>query len=498
VPLLDDITDEAGMVEPLLGMYGHAVATADVNGDGWLDIFVGTFADKPADRYQERGADGPSPDRLLLGGPDGFHPGPDLGLDPGRSSGAVFADLDGDGDPDLVVSRNAVARGDRPAASAASVVIENDGGHFTVAGELVPDLAARGIAVLDADGDGRLDLFVTADPLGDTSSVLLHNEGGLRFTDSSVDAGVPDDLRGLAVVAADLDADGHTDLVVPGDPRVLRGDGAGHVVVERVEALVWEGYGDEDLVAGADVGDLDGDGLVDLVIGQHFNSTVDHGCAVPVRVYRNTSEGPGALGFEEVTGAAGIPGFPTKAPHIELVDMDDDGWLDIVTSASAADGDGPAILRNLGRAGPAMAFATPPGMGSPQYWVTGATGDFDGDGRLDLFLLENDPALPSRLWRNTATEGGAIDVTVPLDADGVGAVVEVYEAGHLGDANHRIARREVVVGRGYAAGAAGVVHVGVGQRDRVDVLVASPRGGAERVARSVTVGARLVYPGDFR
>ena len=67
-----DVTEANGLVQPLLGMFGHAAAWGDVNGDGWLDLFVGSFADRPIEEYQVRGATGPSPDRLLLGGPDGF------------------------------------------------------------------------------------------------------------------------------------------------------------------------------------------------------------------------------------------------------------------------------------------------------------------------------------------------------------------------------------------------------------------------------------------
>src|SRR5262245_25667224 len=75
-PVFADETNAAGVLEPLLGMHAHSVATGDVNADGWTDLFVGTFADRPADDYRVRGASGPSPDRLLLGGRDGFRVDP--------------------------------------------------------------------------------------------------------------------------------------------------------------------------------------------------------------------------------------------------------------------------------------------------------------------------------------------------------------------------------------------------------------------------------------
>ncbi len=91
---------------PLRGMYAHAVAWGDVNGDRHPDLFVGGFADYPLARYRRRGAKGPAPDRLLLGGPRGFRVAPGFPRMLGRTSGAVFADLDRDGDEELVIARD--------------------------------------------------------------------------------------------------------------------------------------------------------------------------------------------------------------------------------------------------------------------------------------------------------------------------------------------------------------------------------------------------------
>ena len=109
-------------------MMGHTVAVGDVNGDGWEDLFVGTFADRPVQEYQFRGATGPSPDRLLLGGPSGFTADPSFPEMYGRTASAAFADLDGDADLDLVIGRNYrnTLRGNLP-----TVVLKNDGGHFS-------------------------------------------------------------------------------------------------------------------------------------------------------------------------------------------------------------------------------------------------------------------------------------------------------------------------------------------------------------------------------
>ena len=193
---LADATDAWGAIEPLTGMRGHAVATADVNGDGWSDLFVGTFADRPDEDYEVRGAEGPSPDRLLLGGPDGFSVDDTFPTEFGRTSGAAFADLDDDGDPDLVVARN-VRDSDR--GRAPTTVLRNDDGRFTRVGTLAQPAAARSVGVLDYDADGRLDLFIAEDRFAGGSSRLLRNSGDFSFDDVTAQAGLPADVHGLGV-----------------------------------------------------------------------------------------------------------------------------------------------------------------------------------------------------------------------------------------------------------------------------------------------------------
>lgn len=482
------MTDDAGLVEPLTGMYGHAAAMDDVNGDGFVDVLVGSFADRPDDKYAVRGADGPAPDRLLLGGKDGFRPAPDFPELYGRSSGAAFSDLDGDGDADLVLARNVSGGSDRDGASgeraqAPTTLLRNEGGgRFTMAGELAPTLAARAVVVFDYDGDGRLDLYLVRDRRGGGTSTLLRNEGGLRF--KPADAGLPDDVTGLGAIGADLNGDRRPDLFVAGSNRLFLNEGARFREL-RTDVFDWETFGDEDDVAGVAVGDLDRNGRPDLVVGQHFNSTVDRCRRVPVRLYLN--KGGAQPVFEDVTEKAGIPAFPTKAPHVEVQDFDNDGWLDILTTASAGAGSRPAILRRDREVDGVPHFAAVNGLGSPQYWVTGATADVDRDGRIDVFLVEFEPSLPSLLLRNVTPDVGRW-LTVDVGPAAAGAVIEVYRAGGLGRADQLVARRDVVTGVGYAAGAPSLVHVGVGDLGVVDVRVTPTRPGTAVEKRNVAAG----------
>jgi len=474
-----DVTEAWGLVDPLVGMRAHAAAWGDIDGDGAADLFVGTFATARNDVYTVRGATGPSPDRLLLASGDSYAIDETFPGGMGRTSGAAFADLDGDGDQDLVVSRNVA---ERDPGGAPSQVLENTGSGFAIVADagLDAELGGRSIGVLDVDEDGLLDLLVVEDRYRGGSSRLYRNLGDLRFADVSAEVGLGVDVAGLGVATADFNEDGHTDVFVAGSNRLFAGDGA-RLVESDAAALQWETYGEENDVSGAAVADVDRDGRLDLVVGHHYNSTLSQGRSVAVRLYLNRTPEPGAAPrFEDVTDAAGLVGLPTKAPHVELADFDNDGWPDVVTTASAEDGTGPAVFRHLGLVDGIPRFAAPEGLGAAQYWVSGPTADIDRDGRLDMLLVEWEPALPSLLLRNTSDSGHWLEVSVGDLVGGVGTRVDVYEAGRAGDPAALLGSREVTATVGYTAGSLQVAHFGLGEATTADVVVTAP-GGADPV-----------------
>lgn len=483
----EDVTSDLGLVEPLTGIYLHAAAWGDVDGDSRPDLAVGTFGDRAVERYQERGADGPRPDQLLYSG-DPYRAVP-LDEELGRTSGALFADLDGDGDLDLVLVRNAGLRNQSPLPSQ---VFENRNGSLQAAAQLpLPaGFQGRSVAAIDLEGDGRLDLAVAEDLYGETGTRVLANRGELRFEDVTAAVGVGDGVFGLGVVAADLSGDGTTDLFVAGDNRIFVGDGNGSLLPAPSASLRWEVSDAEDLVGAAAVGDVNGDGLLDLVVGHHFGraSSAD---PIPVRLYLNQGiDGAGMPRFEDVTEEAGLVGLPTKAPHVELVDVDNDGLLDLLTSASADDGALPAVFRQTGREGGRPRFAPPEGLGASQYWVTAPTADVDRDGRLDVFLGEWEPSLPSRLLRNTSASGHWLQVAVAGPGRGVGSTVRAYREGALGDPGALVGHSEILAGVGYTSGGEPVAHLGLGELTGVDLEVGLPDG-SRLQAKGVAADQRL-------
>lgn len=525
-----DVTEDVGLLEPLKGMYGHATATGDVNGDGWLDLFVGTMKSGDVEAFQKRGAEGKAPDRLLLGGPDGFTVDEDFAEVPGDlydTSGAVFTDLDNDGDLDLVVARGALGNASEHNDS---VVLRNDNGNFTHAATLTEDTGARTIAVLDYDGDGLQDLFIVEDHYyNDADSKLLRNLGGFNFEDVTEEVGFPP-FQGLGAASADFNGDGLPDLLLSGTLRTQESWDAGERgeqstqfarlftntggAFEEADASVFRMPTQHwvDTAGGVAVADLNRDGLLDVVVGNHIHSggLLERGIpAARVYLHRGLDQ-DGSPQFEEVTEAAGIPDVNTRVPHVEIVDFDADGWPDLHTSLSRGDSTLPTTFRHTGIDETGVPqFSIPSGLGDertsmppplenpwddlvgiPRYWATGASADYDRDGRIDSFMVEWFPELPSAMFRNETTDtGNGLFVDVVPHADAIGAKVEVYCARGLGDADQLIGAREISIEVGYAAGLPTELHFGVGWATKVDLRVTLPNGGEVIERENVNVRA---------
>jgi hypothetical protein len=486
----DDVTEAAGLVKPLAGLMGHGGAWGDYDGDGLVDLFVGGFADRPNSEYAP--AAGPVGNQLFRNVGGGRF---DLVAAPAvhtfaRTSGAVFADLDNNGTLELYVTNNAKAqpgKGDEPQRSAKtqhSQLFRNEGGQFSDISEdsgAVPSTlhTARNIGVFDYNGDGLLDIFVVEDKFTRAPrSVLLRNEGGLKFRDVTREAGLPEDIFGLGLAVADLNDDGRPDFFVGHSNRLFLSQ-PGYRYREATElapVFRFEPFDGEDWPCGVALGDLNRDGRLDLVISAH-------GVKARNRVFLHEGVKDGGPQFREVTREAGLADIvPAKCPHVEIQDFDNDGWPDIYTSAAWIDGTTvtPLIYRHLGLRDGLPHFEPPRVLAAPMvYYPAGPSADYDRDGRLDLFLINWFPNNHSRLLRNASAPRHWLQVRIAgqsTNREGIGAQVRIFRKGHSGEAAALLGFQEIGTGYGYASGQPAVAHFGLGEVGEVDVRIRLPHG----------------------
>jgi hypothetical protein len=517
-----DVTAELGLLPHVGGVHGHGAAWGDADGDGLLDLYVATFADKPAGRRN-----------MLFRQNDGRFIADDQPvLAPAmRGNTPVFADLDNDGDLDLYV-----ASMPKPAAGVIGCrLFRNDGGGRFVdvsreSGCCPEEFGGRGCAVLDIDGDALLDLLVGEDPLvgyngsQTRSSRLFRNRGGLTFVDVSREAGLPESVPGLGSCVADWNGDSLPDFFLAaqeGGCRMFLNHGGGRFreSAELSRTFAWPAARGDDMVAGAAAGDVDLDGRLDLLVGPHFEQPWKQPVAPRLFLNRGTASG---LRFEEP--AIGLTPLALKCPHVEIQDFDNDGLADaLVSIVKFAGGRSfPIIYRGTGMRDGVPCFSLEgwsvndfpaaddlQGKGTKGFFETmlanrkityaaaGPTADFNGDGKLDVFFASWWPEQPSLLLRNDTRGGHWLDVRVVGDGkrvnrQGIGARVRVYAAGRLGEQAGLVGHREIAVGQGYVSGQPAVAHFGLGGRREVDVDVSLPHGRGRIERKNVPVDRVLV------
>ncbi len=218
------------------------------------------------------------------------------------------------------------------------------------------EAAGGGVAFVDYDGDGLLDIFLVnggetpnGKSPGPVRNALYHNLGNGKFEEVAAKAGVDRlPFYGMGVAAADYDNDGFPDLYVTGTPRAAlfhnNGDGTFTDVTEKA------GVKNEGRWSACAVWfDYDRDGYVDLLVCNYtqlsfenpkvceFNGIRTY-CdqkvyrGMPLTLYHNNGNGT----FTDVSHSSGVDKFIGRALGAVAIDVDDDGWPDLFVARDAS------------------------------------------------------------------------------------------------------------------------------------------------------------------
>lgn len=520
-PTLHEVTASAGIdfahergatpTRFLVEAMGGGVTVLDFDGDGRQDLYFVDSGDVPFGPGAKR-----APANKLyrnLGGLRFEDVTARAGVaGRGYMMGAIAADYDNDGDQDLFITGVGL-----------NLLYRNRGdGTFedaTARAGLADDQWCTGATFLDADRDGDLDLFVlryvawdfaserpqtqsgvpvypAPDVFEPIANRYWRNRGDGTFEDASQAAGVAELLgKGLGVLASDLDDDGDVDLYCANDTErnfVLENLGDGRFRdVGVVSGAAYGAEGRAESGMGVDGGDLDADGLTDIVVANFQRE--------PNAVYRSE----GRLRFTEVSAASGTAeaAMQSLGFGVRLADFDCDGELDLAVAnghiqeriAELEPGVGwaqaPQLFRGLGGARfELVSDLQPEDFRRPRVARGLACADLDDDGDLELVL--GVLAGPAVVFENRGGQArnwiGVRCVGTRGDATALGAKV-------LLEAGGRTRVGEVRSGGSYLSQSDLRVHFGLGDLERVErVIVRWPDGRTDE-ARDVRVRSYLTF-----
>ncbi|MDD3626185.1 MAG: FG-GAP-like repeat-containing protein [bacterium] len=354
----------------LTGISFGAVVLGDIDNDNDLDLILSGWdgSDEISKVYKNDGTGSFSevfPDSIV----------------DAESTYLTLGDIDNDGDLDLIFIGNL----DRSIPQAASKIYQNDGtGHFT---EINPgtleNVYLGSTALGDIDNDGDLDLILSGITgfMNGERTKIYQNDGTGFFTE--INAGTLTNLYESSIVLGDIDSDGDLDMVISGRigsvyvTRIYQNDGTG--LFTDINTGTVDGARRGNSV----IGDIDGDGDLDLIITGWFGS--GYTCVI------YTNDGHGIF-----TNAGTILGVMVSS--LALGDIDNDGDLDLILTGNATS------------VGPTARFYKNDGTGTFTYVEPGtlqgvmgssiALGDIDGDNDLDLILTGENATYYAKIYRS--------------------------------------------------------------------------------------------------
>lgn len=339
------------------------IAALDVNHDGKLDLVSANSSGGTLSVLTNDGAGNFQLSHLL---------------DNGAGSASYYiavADVNGDGNPDLISANYATSAG------SFTVLTNNGAGNFASAGIYAAGQISTCVAAADINGDGKIDL-ISADPLGN-QLVIYTNNGNGQFTLKTTQAFTTNNWAPAFVVAADVNGDGKMDLVTANyndnSVAVLTNDGHGNFTVSGVYPV---GISPNCITAA----DVNGDGKMDFI-------TADlNGYTMTVL----TNNGAGGLAPSQTLYADNNPLYVVAA------DFNGDNHVDLAVAnyanSSLASANDVMVFTNDGTGNFALnttlfnsrlqiaSDGPPNGNGFPNAV---AAGDVNGDGRMDLISVIN-------------------------------------------------------------------------------------------------------------
>lgn len=261
---------------------------------------------------------------------------------------------------------------------------------------------APGVALLDYDGDGDLDIYVTNGP-GSANSLFssqIEETGDLVFQDVGILSGVAlTEQDSTGVCFGDIDNDGDPDLLVLGRDEanhLMENQGNGSFVDISTNSHIDQSVRNPSSCA---MGDINNDGLLDILVGNSYNDW-SHRLPIMLFGFEHLVESNqmllnvGSNQFVDVSDASGVAASNDITWAVSMIDYDQDGDLDIVTAndqggkiPAAYGGADVGFIRILKNDGAGYFTDVTSTSGTMEYgaWMGLAFGDLNHDGNMDMF-----------------------------------------------------------------------------------------------------------------